>query len=142
MKSTIESHQAIEEDIPKSSERSFGIVFSIVFLIIGLFPLVSGESIRLWSLTVAGVFLGISLVYPRVLSPFNFLWFKFGLLLGKIISPIVLSLVFLITIVPTGLIMRMLRKDILGLKLDKTKSSYWIHRQPPGPKKESLKNQF
>ena len=141
MKSTIEPHHSHDE-IAKSSERSFGIVFSLLFLIIGLFPLLSGNNIRLWSLIVAVAFFVVALGFPRILCPLNALWFKFGILLGKIMSPIILGLVFLISIVPIGLIMRGLGKDILNIRLDKTKESYWIDRTPSGPKKESMKNQF
>ena len=121
-----------------SSNRSFGIVFFIVFLLIALYPLINNEEIRLWSLLISSVFLIFGLINSQILTPLNKLWFKFGLLLGKVISPLVMGLIFFFVVTPIGLIMRALRKDLLNLKYDKNKS-YWIEKKGP---KSKMKNQF
>jgi len=122
-----------------SSEKSFGIVFSIVFLIVALYPLANSEDIRLWAIIVSTVFLLLAYVAPNTLSLPNKFWFKFGILLGSIIAPIVMALVYFLTVLPTGLIMRLLGKDLLKQKLDKNAKSYWIERKEP---MGSMKNQF
>jgi len=133
----IEVRKIIEDD--KGSEKSFGIVFSVVFLIVALYPLTNSEGIRLWAIIISAVFLLVAFVAPVVLLFLNKLWFKFGLLLGSIIAPIVMALVYFVTVLPTGLIMRLLGKDLLKQKLDKNAKSYWIERvEPVG----SMKNQF
>lgn len=124
------------------SERSFGVVFAIVFSIIGTWPLFSGGEPRIWILLVAALFLGLGFFRPRVLRPLNILWFKFGMLLGRIVAPIVISLIFFIAVTPTALIMRTLRKDILRLKLDKHAKSYWITRSKTEYPMGSMKKQF
>ena len=124
------------------SERSFGIVFAVVFSIIGALPLLKGGELRLWSLTVAAAFLGLGLLAPGILRPLNILWFKFGLLLGRIIAPIVISLLFFIAITPTALVMRLMRKDLLSLKFDRQAKSYWINRSKTENPMGSMKNQF
>jgi len=124
------------------TERSFGVVFSIVFTIIGTLPFIRGGELRLWSLLVAAVFLGLGLLAPGILRPLNILWFKFGLLLGRIIAPIVISLLFFIAITPTALVMRLLRKDLLSLKIDQKAKSYWIDRSKTDNPMGSMKNQF
>lgn len=123
----------------QSSPKSFGIVFSIVFLIVALYPLINSEVIRVWSFFVSAVLLLLSLVAPNLLSLPNKLWFKFGILLGSIISPVLMALVYFATVLPTGLIMRFLGKDLLKQKLDKNAKSYWIERTEPIG---SMKNQF
>jgi hypothetical protein len=123
----------------QSSEKSFGIVFFIVFLIIALYPLINSEDLRIWALSISAVFLLLAFVAPKVLSIPNKFWFKFGMLLGSIVAPIVMALVYFLTVLPTGLIMRLLGKDLLRQKLDKNSKSYWIERsEPMGP----MKNQF
>jgi hypothetical protein len=123
----------------QSSPKSFGIVFSIVFLIVALFPLISSDSVRSWALIVSVVFLLLAFVVPQVLSLPNKLWFKFGILLGSIIAPIVMAFVYFATVLPIGLIMRLSGKDLLNQKLDKNSKSYWIERKEPIG---SMKNQF
>ena len=123
----------------KGSEKSFGIVFSIVFLIVALYPLIDSRGFHLWALIVSGVFLLLALLAPRTLSGPNKLWFKFGLLLGSIIAPIVMVIIYFVTVLPIGLIMRLLGKDLLKQKLDKNVKSYWIERTDPIG---SMKNQF
>lgn len=135
--SELTSHTATDSE--RSSPKSFGIVFFIVFLIIALYPLINSEGFRIWALVTSFVFLLLAFVAPKTLSIPNYLWFKFGLLLGSIIAPIVMALVYFVTVIPTGLIMRLLGKDLLKKKLDKNASSYWIERSKPmGP----MKNQF
>ncbi len=133
--SEIASHVSTEQ----SSEKSFGVVFSIVFLIVALYPLINSESLRIWALVVSIIFFLLAFLAPKILVLPNKLWFKFGLLIGSIVAPIVMTLIYFVTVLPTGLIMRLLGKDLLNQKLDKNAKSYWIERkQPMG----SMKNQF
>lgn len=125
-----------------SSDKSFGITFAVVFAIIALAPLLGKQSPRYLFLIFSAGFLVISFTVPHVLAPLNKLWTKFGLILHKITTPIIMGAIFFIVITPTGLIMRALGKDILKMKLDKNAGSYWIERAPPGPEPKSLKNQF
>jgi len=138
------SHESYgrEEDVQGSSNRSFGLVFAAVFAIIGLLPLVSGGGLRLWALVCSGGTLLIAFTAPSVLAPFNRLWTKFGLLLHRVVNPVVLGIMFFVVLTPTGLLMRALGKDPLRLKFDKAAKSYWIDRTPPGPAPESLTDQF
>lgn len=131
-----------DEEVKGSSDRAFGIVFTVVFVIVGLWPLTGGGSPRIWALIVAGVFLAAALMYPTILAPLNRLWTRFGLLLHKITNPIIMGLVFFVTVTPTALIMKMMGKDPLNRKIDRNAKSYWIDRQPPGPSPETMKNQF
>ena len=126
------------DEIKIGSNRSFGIVFSIVFLLIAIYPLINNEELRIWSLVIAIIFLVLGLINSKVLTPLNKLWFKFGLLLGRIISPIVMGLIFFLVVTPIGLLMRIIGKDLLNLKLNKNKS-YWIEKTGP---KSKMKNQF
>ena len=121
-----------------SSNKSFGIVFFVCFLIISLFPLFKDGNIRIWAIVTAITFLILGLLNSPFLNPLNKIWFKFGILLGGIMSPIVMGLVFFIVVTPTSLIMRMLGKNLLGLKKD-NKKSYWLERPPL---KSKMKNQF
>ena len=125
-------------NIKIGSNKSFGIFFSIVFLIIGLFPLFDNNNIRSWSLLISLIFAILGLINSNILTPFNKAWFKFGLFLGKIVSPIIMGLVFFLVVTPTGIIMRLFNKDLLNLKKKKTKS-YWIIRDNPDT---DMKNQF
>ena len=136
------SEQNSHHEVKVGSERSFGVVFAIVFAIIGAWPLLGGGEPRLWSLLIAAVFLGLGFIAPVVLRPLNIIWFKFGMLLGRIIAPIVISLLFFIAVTPTALIMRMMRKDILRLKLDRNAKSYWISRSKTNNPMGSMKKQF
>ena len=129
-------------EVKGSSDRAFGLVFSAVFAIIALYPLLGSGTIRSWSLIVAGIFLLLALVIPGVLAPANRLWMKFGELMHRIVSPVALGIVFYLTVLPTGLILRLFGKDPLRLRLDSQADSYWIKREPPGPAAESLNNQF
>jgi hypothetical protein len=122
----------------KSSNRSFGVVFFIVFLIISLYPILNYGEIRLWALIISSIFLILGLVNSKLLSPLNNLWLKFGIFLGKIISPIIMGTIFYLVVTPIGLLMRILGKDLLKLKFNKEKS-YWIEKNDP---KSKMKNQF
>lgn len=124
--------------IKVGSNKSFGIVFFVFFLIIGLYPLINEDNIRIWSIVISIIFLILGLINSQILTPLNILWFKFGMLLGRFVSPIVMGLVFFLVVTPTGLIMRLFNKDLLKLRKNKN-SSYWIKR--PETKSE-MKNQF
>ncbi len=126
------------DTIKIGSNRSFGIVFFIVFLIISLFPVLKGNDVRIWSLIISLIFLVLGLMNSNILSPLNKLWFKFGLLLGNFISPIIMGFVFFLVVTPIGLFMRLLGKDLLNLKTKNVKS-YWIEKTGP---KSKMKNQF
>ena len=121
------------------SNRSFGIVFSIVFFIVGLFPLINNLDIRIWAIIIALFFLILGSINSNLLKPLNILWFKFGLLLGKIISPIIMGLVFFAVVTPTGFLVKIFGKDLLNLKNKKNIDSHWIIRDKT---KVSLKKQF
>ncbi len=121
-----------------SSNKSFGIVFFIFFLIIALWPLINDENIRLWSLIVSIIFLTLGIINSKILTPLNNLWFKFGLFLGKIVSPIVMGITFFFIVTPTGIIMRLIGKDILNLKKNNL-NTYWIEKKNEN---SSMKNQF
>jgi hypothetical protein len=123
----------------QSSEKSFGVVFSIVFLIVALYPLINSEGLRIWALVASIIFFLLAFLAPKILVLPNKLWFKFGLLIGSIVAPIVMAFVYFVTVLPTGLIMRLLGKDLLKQKLDKNAKSYWIERKEP---MGSMKNQF
>ena len=122
-----------------SSNRSFGIVFFIVFLIISLWPLINENPLRVWSIIIAIIFLTLGLMNSKILRPLNILWFKFGMLLGSIIAPIVMGFIFFVVITPTGLIMKIMGKDLLNNKYDNKKKSYWLERDKT---KSSMKQQF
>ena len=126
------------DEVKLSSNKSFGVVFFIVFLLIGVYPLLKGNDLRIWSLIISFIFLALGLINSRTLTPLNRLWFKFGLLLGKFISPIIMGIIFFIVVTPIGIIMRLLRKDLLNLKYNQ-KKTYWIEKVGP---KSKMKNQF
>ena len=126
------------DDIKISSNRSFGIVFFVVFLIIALYPSIYGGEIKIWSLTISIIFLILGSLNSKILAPLNKIWFKFGIFLGKIISPLIMGIIFFLVVTPIGLIMRLLGKDVLNLKYNNNKS-YWIEKNGP---KSKMKNQF
>jgi hypothetical protein len=131
-----------EEHIEGSSDKGFGQVFAGFFGIVTAISLWRSGSTWHWALPVAVVFLVIAYTVPSILGPLNRLWMKFGLLLYKVMNPIVLGLLFFVTIMPIGLVMRAFGKDFLRLRLDRGAKSYWIERTPPGPPPQSMKNQF
>ena len=120
------------------SNRNFGIVFFIVFFIIAIWPLLNGHEIRFWSLIISIVFLLLGILNSKILTPLNKIWFKFGILLGNVIAPIVMSIIYFLVITPTSLLMKLFGKDILGIKKNRSKS-YWIEKSGP---KSKMKNQF
>ena len=126
------------DEIKIGSNRSFGIVFFVVFLLIALYPLLKESDLRIWSLLISFIFLALGLLNSNLLTPLNKLWFKFGLFLGKIISPLIMGLIFFAVVTPIGILMRILGKDLLNLKYNK-KKSYWIEKTGP---KSKMKNQF
>ena len=126
------------DEIKISSNRSFGIVFFLVFLLIALYPVLKGNDLRTWSLLTSIGFLILGIMNSKLLSPLNKLWFKFGLILGKFISPLIMGIIFFIVVTPIGIIMRLLRKDLLLLKYNQ-KETYWIEKTGP---KSKMKNQF
>ena len=140
----VASHEKLsaEEHVPMGSNRSFGITFAVVFTLIGLFPLLHGGNIRLWALICAVIFAGLAFAWPSVLTPLNRVWFRFGMLLHKIVNPVVLGLMFFIIITPVGVAMRLFGGKLMPLSRDKALPSYWNRRSPPGPEPESVRNQF
>ena len=128
------NHQSIQ----MGSNRSFGIVFFIFFLIIALWPLLNNDEIRLWSLIISLIFLILGILNSKLLTPLNKLWMRFGLLLGRIVSPIIMGIIYFFVVTPTGLIMKIFCKDLLSLKKNDEKS-YWIEKKD---EKSNMKNQF
>ena len=128
----------MQKNIKLPSNRNFGVVFFIVFLIIALWPLLKQNEIRIWSLIISFIFFVLGLINSKLLTPLNKLWFKFGILLGNIIAPIIMGIVFFLVVTPTGLIMRFFRKDILKLKKNSS-DSYWINKDNTN---SSMRNQF
>lgn len=138
------SHQPIvvNEPIKLPSNRSFGALFTVIFLLFGLALIAAHNPLRSWALVVAGVFLAATIFAPNVLAPVNSLWMKFGHLLHCIVSPIVLGLLFFLAVTPTAIVLRLMKKDILRLRLAPALASYWIDRDPPGPDPTSMRRQF
>ena len=128
-----------DSKIQIGSNKNFGLVFFIVFLLIAIWPLLDGGSIRVSSLLVSLIFLILGLMNSKLLSPLNKIWFKFGLLLGSIISPIIMGIIFFLVITPIGIFMKLLGKDLLNNKYDNKKKSYWINRDKT---KSTMKQQF
>ena len=128
----------IYKNIKISSNRSFGLVFFVFFLIISFFPLFKEGNIRIWAIIPAIIFLILGLLNSSILTPLNKIWFKLGILLGNVVSPIVMGIVFFAVVTPTSLLMKILGKNLLSLKKD-NKKSYWIEKSPI---KSKMKNQF
>lgn len=126
-------------DVRLGSEKNFGIVFAVVFAAIGLWPLVDGNDVRTWWLVAASAMLILAFAFPKVLEWPNKLWFKFGMLLGAVIAPIVMALVYITTVMPIGLILRVFGKDPLRRRIEPERASYWIERSDPP---QSMKQQF
>ena len=121
-----------------STNKSFGIVFFIVFIIIALYPLLNQENLRIWSLIISFLFLILGLLNSKILTPINKLWFKFGIILGKVFSPLIMGIIFFFVITPIALLMKVMKKDLLNLKFN-SKKTYWIERTDS---ESSMKNQF
>ena len=126
-----------KEKLP--SNRNFGLVFFVFFLIIGLWPLLGTNEIRYWSIFFSIIFFLLGITNSKLLNPLNKIWFNFGILLGKMISPLVMGIIFFLVVTPIGVIMRVFGKDILSLKYNKKNKSYWIEKIGP---KSKMKNQF
>ena len=122
-----------------SSNRSFGLVFFVVFLIVSLWPVINNEPIRVWSVIISLIFLVLGLINSKMLTPLNKLWFKFGMILGALIAPMVMGLIFFLVVTPIGLILKLFGKDLLNKKYKSKKSTYWIKRDNPIG---SMKRQF
>ena len=131
-----------EQHVEGSSDRTFGLVFAGVFLLIAGWPLIHGEAVRWWSVGISAVFALVAFIRPALLAELNRLWMKLGILLGKIVSPIALGILFYVVITPIGLMIRVAGKDPLRLKFDPEADTYWIPREPPGPPPGSMNNQF
>jgi len=128
----------MNQDIKLPSNRNFGVVFCIVFMIISLWPLLSQNEIRIWSLTISIIFLLLGLINSTLLTPPNKLWFKFGILLGNIISPIIMGIIFFFVVTPIGLLMKIFKKDPLNLKKNNN-NTYWTDKDNSN---NSMRNQF
>jgi len=120
------------------SNKNFGIVFFVFFLIVAIYPLINNSEIRIWSIILALIFLMLGLINSQLLTPLNKAWFKFGIFLGKLVSPFVMGIIFFIVVTPIGFLMKILKKDLLNLKFNKD-NSYWIEKTEP---KSKMKNQF
>lgn len=140
----MQTHEDLRRDetVETSSDRFFGLLFFAVFLIIALWPLLKGRPVYPVPLGIALTFLAVALIVPRWLAPLNRLWMKFGELLHRIVSPVILGIMFFGVITPVALLLRLAGKDLLRTKFDRDAPSYWIPRKPPGPDKSSLKRQF
>jgi hypothetical protein len=128
--------------VKKSSERTFGLVFTAFFTILALVPLLHHGHVRLWAIVVAAVFLVVALAAPKLLQPLNHLWFLIGKLLHRIVNPVIMGVLFYLVMTPAALLLRLAGKDLLSMKRDPEAKSYWVHRTPPGPEPQSLKNMF
>lgn len=131
-----------EESIEGSTDRVFGLVMAAAFAVVAAWPLMFGGGLRWWSVAIAAAFAAAALVFPSSLSGLNRLWMKLGLLLGKVVSPIALGILFYGVLAPMGLLLRIFGKDPLRLKFDRSTESYWQPRTPPGPPPDSMTNQF
>ena len=127
------------QKIKIGSNKSFGIVFFVVFLIIGLYPLIYNNNPKIWSLIISAIFLFLGLINSKLLTPLNKAWFIFGMFLGKIVSPFVMGIIFFLVVTPIGFIMKILGKDLLRLKFNKNVHTYWIEKSD---QKSKMKNQF
>lgn len=144
MASTSDLHESLArvQTGKSSSDRGFGLVFAVVFTIVALWPLTGDGGVRLWSLAVAGLFCGFALLKPAVLAPLNRLWFRFGMLLQKVVSPLILGLLFFAVFTPLGALMRLTGRDPLHRRWEPDSATYWIDREPPGPDPKTMPKQF
>ncbi|MDP7141948.1 MAG: SxtJ family membrane protein [Alphaproteobacteria bacterium] len=125
------------------SEKTFGLFFSVIFLLVALWPWFHGEEyIRTWAFCTSVILCAISITIPKTLSVPNRLWFKLGMVLHKIVNPFIMGALFFLVVVPIGLFMKVFGKDLLNLKLDNMAKSYWLPRTPQGPQKGSMRDQF
>ena len=133
---------AREQVVEGSTDRAFGVVFAVVFLLIAGWPLLYGEPLRLWACVLSGLFALVALARPALLRAPNRLWMKFGILLGHVVSPVALGILFYAVLTPVGVMMRLTGKDPLRRRRDPGAASYWQPRRPPGPPPDSMTNQF
>jgi hypothetical protein len=133
---------ATRDNVEMGSERGFGLTFAIVLIVIGLWPLVKGGAPRWWAIIVACIFLTVVLLWPATLRPLNVLWFRFGLLLGTVVTPIVMGLLYVMTFLPIAVLLRVTGKDLLGLKKMQDRPTYWVVRDASGAHKGTMKQQF
>jgi len=139
------NHERLNDQsgIESASNRSFGVVFSAVFLLIGVWPLFWGEDVRIWCLCMAFGFFAMTLLRPQFLSPLNRIWAAFGALLHKLVNPIIMGFLFYLVVTPTSLLMRLMRKRPLDLQFEHQRESYWIESTPPSePSVKSMRDQF
>lgn len=137
-------HEDLErrESIRGSSDRTFGLVVAFFFLVLALSPLRHAGHVRIWWLVLSGTSFAVALLWPRSLHPANRAWTSFGVLLGRLVNPIVMTILFVLVFTPVGILLRMLDKDLLRLKWDPKRITYWMPRQPPGLEAESMSRQF
>lgn len=140
----LDNHENLtrEDGVKVGSERAFGITFAVIFALITIYQLLKALPTWWWFLALAAAFLAAGLLFPRILRPLNLIWFRFGLLLHRIVNPIIMGLLFFGAVMPIGLLMRVLGKRPLALKRASDTPSYWIPRNPPGPTPPSFKDQF
>ncbi|MHB1218322.1 MAG: SxtJ family membrane protein [Alphaproteobacteria bacterium] len=132
-----------KEEVKGSSNRGFGIVFAVFFAILTFSPLTHGGEIRWVYCGIPAVaFLAAAYLAPKLLTPLNWLWTRFGLLLHHVMNPLIMGLLFFLTVTPVGLVMRLMGKDPLRLKIDRSAKTYWIPRDPPGPAPDTMRRQF
>jgi hypothetical protein len=131
-----------DEKLKMGSERSFGLVFAIAFTVIAVWPLAAGEAVRLWALPVALTFLILGFTWPAVLRPLNIAWFRLGLLLGIVMTPVVMAVLYVTTFLPTSLVLRFIGRDTLSLKREPERASYWVERGKSAPGQSTMKRQF
>lgn len=135
-------HGGVTDPPAPPADRSFGILFAGIFLIVGLWPLASGEAIRPWAVALAILLIGLTLAAPIALRPLNRVWFAFGMLLHRIASPLVLALMYFVVLTPAGLLMRWLRRTPLELEFEPETDSYWISREGSSTRDSDLHHQF
>jgi len=137
-------HESFTRDhrVATSSDRTFGIVSAVLFALIAAWPLWNGRDVRWWAAAISAVVLVVAWLRPTALGLLNRLWLRFGLLLNRIVTPVVMAVIFFVTVTPTALIMRVFGRDPLRRRFDPVATSYWIERQPPGPAPETMINQF
>ena len=128
----------MKKNIKIGSNRSFGIVFFVVFFLIGLWPLLNGNEVRIWAVSISLVFLILGILNSKILSPLNKIWYKFGIFLGNFIAPIVMGFIYFLVVTPTGILVRVFKKDLLNLKKSRERT-YWIEKND---KNNTMKNQF
>jgi hypothetical protein len=142
IRNTLHEDFARKQEGQGSSDRSFAFVFAVFFVLVGLSPLRAHHPVRWWAFPIAGLFLFVGILKPALLGPVNKYWTKLGLLMGRIVSPVITAVLFYAVVTPTAILFRILGKDPLRLSRDPEVRSYWIVRQPPGPAPETMANQF